>query len=430
MARLTIAAIGCGARTHTYASLIARHQTDRFEVVAAADPRPERVEAIRRFSQRPDRFLRFDGAKQLFDRKKVADIAIIGTQDADHREHAVAALERGYDLLLEKPIATSLEDVLLLAGRARELGRRVMICHVLRFAPAYVAIKSIVNSGELGHIRSVNATEGIGPWHFAHSYVRGHWSQKASSSPLILAKSCHDLDIILWLLGEKCVSVSSIGSLSFFNNENCPVNAPPVCTDGCPHADRCFYNAERYADRERKWLALIRDEMSDASEMESAKVLRWLTTSPWGRCVYQCGNDQPDHQTAQFEFSQGQTATFTVTAFATGRTLELCGTQAVLRARIGVGSETSVTVEDHSTGTVTSAPINCRPQSTEGYDEHGGGDFGLVSNLYQEMTTSDPADMTTGIAGAVESHIMAFAAEESRLTGKTIQSSLQRHFLR
>lgn len=426
---LTVAALGCGARTQTYVSLMARYYPHQFSLVAAADPQAERAGAIQQLAGTPRGFRSFGSFQELLAEERLADMAIIGTQDADHHEAALAAMEKGYDLLLEKPVATTREDVLSLADTAERRGRRVMVCHVLRFAPLYQTIRAVVDSGELGEIRSANATEGVGPWHFAHSYVRGHWNRSTSSSPLILAKSCHDLDILSWIMGDPCVSVSSAGCRSFFSRERCPPGAPDRCTRGCPHGEHCLYNAERYTDRESRWLSLVWDGDGPMPQPHGAarreKIRQWLTHSPWGRCVWQCDNDQPDHQTAQFQFSRGQTATFTVTAFATGRTLELYGTAGTLRA-----GDDAVEITSHHTGETRTVPLyagdspalEVHPAGVVPgeYREHGGGDFGLISRLYEEITAADPSAMTTGIAGAVESHRMAFAAEESRRTGRTV----------
>ncbi len=417
MKKLKLVALGCGARTRTYVSLARQHLPDHFDVVAAADPRPERVRQVRACAHDPKGFLSFGDYRDLLAREKLGEIAIIGTQDADHLEPALAAMEKGYDLLLEKPVATTAQDVLTVAAAARRLGRRVMVCHVLRFAPLYQAVKAVVESGELGEIRTVNATEGVGPWHFAHSYVRGHWNDSNRASPLILAKSCHDLDILSWLMGDECVSVSSVGDLSHFRSANFPAGAPGRCTDGCPHAATCHYNAEHYLDRERRWLSLVWSGDTDVATAGEEEIRRWLALSPWGRCAYQCDNNQPDHQTAQFQFARGQTATFTVTAFASGRTLEIYGTRGMLRAG------TNVEVVDHATGRSRVIQTASDAVTAEGYDEHGGGDFGLVSNLYDQMTGADPGAMTTGIDRAVPSHLMAFAAEESRTSGQTVLMS-------
>lgn len=423
---LTLAAIGCGGRTHTYVSLAMKHCGDRFDVVAAADPISERAARLRAYARKPEEFRVFESDRALLAKDRLADIMIIGTQDSYHVAPCVAAMEKGYDILLEKPIATSPAEILELEETARRLGRRVMICHVLRYAPFYDAVKRVVDSGQLGEIRSIHATEGVGPWHFAHSYVRGHWRRSDESSPMIVAKSCHDTDIISWLIDAPCTSISSVGALSHFRNEKAPSGAPPRCTDGCPHADTCPYNTLLYLTTQRKWLAYVCDleqgHQTRGEQTPDTAVHDWLATSPWGRCVYHCDNDAPDHQTAQFQFAGAQTATFTVTAFDEGRNIEIYGTQGVLKGghtlRHITGLDADFTITDHATGETTFHGVETQ---AGGYDGHGGGDYGLVSQLYDEMTKEDPEAIRSSIHRAVEGHLMAFAAEASRLSGKTIE---------
>ena len=229
---LKLACIGCGARAQTYTELAARYP-DRFQIVAGADPVAERVEKIRRTSGRPD-FRAFPSAEAILTAGKIADVMLIATQDNFHFEPCRAALKLGYDVLLEKPIATRADQVLEIERLARQASRRVMVCFVLRFAAFYRKAKAIIDSGALGEIVSIQANEGVNPWHQAHSFVRGHWSVVGRSSPMLLSKCCHDTDIVHWLVGRRCRRVASFGSLDFFRPERAPANAPARCTDGCP----------------------------------------------------------------------------------------------------------------------------------------------------------------------------------------------------
>ena len=428
MSKRTLAAIGCGGRTYTYVSLAMTHWRDRFDIVAAADPIRERAERLRSFAHTPASFRVFENDNALLAEERLADIMIIGTQDTHHVQPCLAAMQKGYDILLEKPIATRPADILMLADTARRLGRRVMVCHVLRYAPFYDQVKQCVDSGQLGEIRSIHASEGVGPWHFAHSYVRGHWRRSDTSCPMIVAKSCHDTDILAWLIGDPCISVASVGSLSHFRAACAPVGAPARCTDGCPHADTCPYNALQYLTAQRKWLAYVCDREQDhldrGGAAPDAEIREWLQQAPWGRCVYRCDNDAPDHQTAQFQFAGGQTATLTVTAFDDGRNIEICGTRGVLRGghalRHRAGLDADYMITDHATVNTTYHRVD---EQSGGYDGHGGGDYGLVSQLYDEMTQPDPMAIRASIHRSVEGHLMAFAAEAARLHGRTIEMS-------
>lgn len=409
---LTLAAIGCGGRTRIYVKLAARIP-EHYRVVAAADPRSERLHETRELSGNPD-FQCYRDADELLAQPKLADIMIIGTQDADHREHAIRAMQLGYDLLLEKPIATHLEDILAVERAAQELGRRVLVCHVLRYTPFYQKIKELLSSGVLGRVLSINAVEGVGAWHQAHSYVRGHWAETAKSSPMILAKSCHDLDILRWLVNASCTDISSFGELSHFTTANRPEGAPAYCLDGCPAQYACMYNAERYLGDQQHWLPLICDEATEESRRQ------WLHRSPWGRCVYQSSNDVVDHQVVSMRFANECTATFTMTAFEAGRHIEIYGTRARLRGGVFLHQSTGsdIIVTPHAPG-AEEVRMNTESEA-EGYDEHLGGDAGLMAALYHEMLKPDAAMMTSSLAASVESHRMALAAERSRLEKRTL----------
>lgn len=412
--RLRLAFVGCGARAQTYAKLAMR-QPDRFEIVAGVNPRPERVEVIRRISGNSG-FRGFDSAEALWSAGKLADVIIIATPDYCHYEHCRRALELGYDVLLEKPIATHVEQVLDIEQLALATGRRVMVCFVLRFAAFYLKVKEIIYSGTLGEIVSIQASEGVMPWHQAHSFVRGHWSITTASSPMILSKCCHDMDIIHWLVGRPCRKVASFGALDFFRPNRAPAGAPLRCTDGCPVGDTCPYNALRYtSDMRSPWLGMVYDRAQEATVEE---IEAWLCVSPWGRCVYHCDNDAVDRQVVAFEFEGGVTGTFTMTAFENGRHLEIYGTRGVLK-----GGET---YRNHFGTHLIFLPHEGQPvfstvQAEDGgYELHGGGDAGLVNALYDEMTKPPGEPLTAGLDSTVHSHLLSFAAEEARFTGRTV----------
>jgi len=411
---LTLACLGCGARAQTYTQLAAR-RPDRFRIVAGADPVPERVEKIRQFAG-GDGFRGYPDAAALLRAGKLADVLLIATQDNSHFEFCRAALGLGYDILLEKPIATRVEQVLEIERLARAAQRRVMVCFVLRFAAFYRKVREIIQSGALGELASIQASEGVMPWHQAHSFVRGHWSVVGRSSPMILSKCCHDTDIVHWLAGRPCRRVASFGSLEVFRPDRAPTGVPERCTDGCPVGDTCTYNALRYTtDMRVPWLGMVYDRAADASVEQ---ITAWLRTSPWGRCVYRCDNDAVDRQVIALEFAGGLTGTFTMTAFENGRHLEVYGTRGVLK-----GGET---YRQHFGAHLILLPHEGQPvrytvQAEDGgYELHGGGDAGLVNALYDEMTKPSGAALEAGIDSTVHSHLLAFAAEESRWTGRVV----------
>ncbi len=419
MNKLSIACAGCGSRGRTYLSLAA--ELGQFEIIAGADPIQERVDYVKKLSNNPD-FLAFSYAQDLLKEEKLADVLLVATQDEDHARTCLAALHKGYDILVEKPIATNIEDVMAIEKLASSLGRRVMVCHVLRYTPFYRKVKEIIESGKLGEIVSVNMSEGVGAFHQAHSFVRGHWGVKEKSTPMLIAKSCHDLDILCWILGKECLQVSSFGDLSHFNLANKPEGAPLRCTDGCPVAEDCKYNAELYTSSQKGWLKHVWPLYDVDNPPKTEEILEWLKSSQWGRCVYQCDNNVVDHQTVNMEFQEDITATFTMTAFDYGRNMEVFGTEGVLRGgetvKLLTGSE--IIVQNHISQEFEKYALE---EVEGGYAGHGGGDQGLVLDLYREMTCEDVNDMQTSIKVSVQSHLIGYAAEDSRLTGKSISIS-------
>ncbi|MBI9016050.1 MAG: Gfo/Idh/MocA family oxidoreductase [Phycisphaerae bacterium] len=411
MKTLTIAVVGCGARGQTYSQIASELPNQQFQIVAGADPVAARVEKMCAISGHSD-FQGFDSADALLAQEKLADILIISTPDNYHYEPCKKALELGYDILLEKPIADDLESIIELETLANKLRRKVMVCFVLRYTPFYRKVKEIIDSGQLGDIVSVNANEGVVPWHQGHSFVRGHWSVTENSTPMIVQKCCHDTDILPWLIGEKCLKLASYGSLKYFKAENAPAGSPERCTDGCPHENDCLYNAKLYATEHRRWLAMVFDRAKEATNDE---IYEWLKTSPWGRCIFKCDNTAVDHQVIAMEFADDVTATFTMTAFENQRHIEIYGTKGILRGghfyKTHLNNDIIVTSHD---GFIEM--FNTEKENLKGYAGHGGGDEGIVHALYEIMASENP-DPRHLISQAVHSHIIAYAAEKSRVEG-------------
>lgn len=412
--RLKLAGIGCGGRTRTYLSLASR-LPDRYQVTAIADPVEARLDLIDKECGFPSGLMRFHSAEELFEAQRLADVVVIGTQDRHHHAHCLAALRRGYDVLLEKPIATSLPDILDLEGEAERMGRKVLVCHVLRYTTLYRKVKEILDSGVIGEIVHLAATEGVGPWHQAHSFVRGHWAVVGQATPMIISKCCHDLDIILWLLGDRCKSVSSFGSLKFFQSGRMPEGATERCTDGCPHTGTCAFDAHRYLREHREWLPFIFDRAHEAPDEE---IVEWLHASPWGRCVYRCDNTAVDRQVVNMEFESGAVAQLTMTAFASGRDLEIHGTKGVLRAGTAVQEQTGADIVLISSDGKSTKFSTSREGG--GYDGHGGGDQGLVNAIYEAFSSAGAEKMTSSLSISIESHLVGFAAEASRTEGRVV----------
>ena len=402
--RKNIAIIGFGGRGHIYGNY-AKQNPEQFRLVAVADTAEHR----RKDGEENFGAVAYADYKELLGKGYDLDLVVISTQDSQHKEHALYALERGYDLLLEKPIAIKEEDCLEIYECAKKHGRRVFVCHVLRYTPFYRTVKDVLDSGELGEVVAIHASENVGYYHQAHSYVRGPWRNSVESSPMILAKCSHDMDILRYLMGERCLSVSSYGGLHFFKKENAPKGATAYCTD-CPHAHTCVYNAKRLYLK-HNWMAGYFLKTAQTEE----NILKELPYSSYDRCVFACDNDVVDHQSTVLLFENGKTATHTMTAFSKEiyRDIKIYGTKAEL---VGVMENNEIEVRTFG-GNVKKIEVDISCAKTGG---HSGGDFCMMRELHKVLDGKEGKGITY-LDVSIESHLMSFAAERSRLNGGAAQ---------
>lgn len=422
---ITLAVIGAGNRGKDVYAGWALDHPHAARVVAVAEPNGERRAALAdRHGIPPER--QFSAWEDLLARPDVADAVVIATPDRLHVEPTLRALELGYDILLEKPIAPTREETLRLAEAAQVVQASVTVAHVLRYTPFFTELKRLLDEGRIGDLVTVQYTENIGYWHFAHSYVRGNWRRMDESSPLILAKSCHDLDVLRWLAGAPCRQVASFGGLRHFRRENMPAGAPERCLEGCPVGDTCPFNAVTfYVDglaETNGWpVSVISEDTSRTGR------LRALREGPYGRCVYQCDNDVVDHQVTVLEFENGVTATFNLSAFTeeNTRTLKLMGTHGEIRGHLDKG-ELELRTFGKPTfrdGVVRSGVSDEKiVVSTTG--RHAGGDDALMRAFVQRVRRrklgQSSEDTLTSLQQSLESHLIAFDAEEARLNGTVV----------
>ncbi len=395
-----LAVIGFGGRGHIYGEF-SRKYPEKFQLKAVA----ETDEYRRRDAKENFGAEVYEDYKELLDQGYRLDLVAIATQDAQHKEHALYALNRGYDLLLEKPVAITEKDCLEIYECAKKNNRRVYVCHVLRYTPFYSKIKEIIDEGTLGEIVNVHASENVGYYHQAHSYVRGPWRNSGESSPMILAKCCHDMDILRYLIGEKCVSVNSYGSLSYFKEENAPENAEAFCTD-CPRKEDCAYNAQKLYTK-YVWPA----GYFTKGALTEENILRDLKYSPYDRCVFKCDNDVVDHQSTLLLFEKGKTAVHTMTAFSREiyRDIKIYGTKAELA---GVMEKNLIEIRPFG-GEPVKAEVNASAASVGG---HCGGDYYMMCQIWNDLNGIKGKGITY-LDVSIESHLMSFGAEKSRLHG-------------
>lgn len=415
MKKVTAILLGAGGRGNVY-SLYAKECPDEFEIVAVAEPN-----AARREKYKNEYGIAAENAvetwEELLARPRMADAALVCTLDEMHVAPAVRAMELGYHILLEKPMANHEKDCIAIAEAARKYNRILSICHVLRYTPFYSAIKQLVDEGVLGQIMAVQQTENVGYWHQAHSFVRGNWRNSEETAPMILAKCCHDLDVLSWIVGGKCTSVSSYGSLAHFKGENAPENAPAYCLDGCPAKDNCIYYAPQfYLEHPRAKIDGYVNAVTTDDTQEG--ILSALKQGPYGRCVYHCDNNVVDHQTVNAQYDNGAVVNLIMAAFSEecDRTIHIMGTKGELNGRMEKGE-----LSYRLFGSEAAAQVELQPLEAKGNYHHGGGDFYLIRDFVHAIQADDQTLNRTTAEQSLQSHLMCFAAEKSRLSGSTVK---------
>ena len=410
----TVAIIGVGARgADVYGPLIHR-QKNRYNIVALCDCNVNRLEsASKKFEVSKENC--FADENEFFKQKR-ADLLLVATQDRDHYGHCLKGFELCYDIMTEKPLTDSKEECLNLLKAQKQSGRKALVCHVLRYAPAFLKAAELIDEGHIGKLVAINALERVAYWHQAHSYIRGNWRNTDIAAPMILAKCCHDLDLFQYYAKSKCESISSTGNLVFFKKENMPKEASDYCVN-CTLKSSCPYSAEKiYME---KWHEQGCPDDSwpynviTASPVTKEKIVSAIENGPYGRCVFNCDNNVVDHQLTTMTFENGVKATLTMTGFTSqmGRRYHFHGTLGEL---ILDEAEHRITINKFGRDVEY---IDFKVLEDGGYG-HGGGDFFLIEQLYDVMQGKSVGN--TSFEASVESHLMGICAEESRLRGGSL----------
>lgn len=455
---VTAILIGAGARGwHAYGDWGLKNK-DKINFIAVAEPRKERREGFSQEWNIPAKY-QFSTWESLLNESlgKLADVCLICTQDQVHTEPAMKALELGYDVLLEKPMAITKKDCIKLVEASEKAKGQLRICHVVRYTTMFSKMKEAIKDGLLGQIINIQHSENVSYWHFPHAYVRGNWRRADESSPVILAKTCHDLDLLYWLVESQTRYIHSFGTLKFYNSANKPEGAPQYCIEGCPVEEECPWYAPRLyiqakpmlriTQRSKKgWLrvlgklflnhrtfmrclsffipkikqilnwkywpaTVITDDLSIESKREALK------KGPWGRCVFQCDNDVPDNQTVNIQFENGVTATMTMHghSFLDGRWIRISGSKGSLLGKFTYGGEKLV-YYDHR---YVSEQILW--ENDVSFEAHSDGDAGLMESFVNSVANwNEHEESLTSARASLESHLMGFAAEKSRKENKVI----------
>lgn len=392
--------IGCGFRGTAYSDYTLSHPEEAV-VTCACDILPGRLEQFGDKYHVPKEN-RYVDAKTMLEQVKDIDIVIVANLDADHFEMAKMALERGFHCLLEKPMSPDPWECLELVRIAEENNCKLLVCHVLRYTPIFSTLKELVDREEVGKIISIHHAENVSYTHIAHSYVRGNFRKL---SPIILAKSCHDLDILNWLTGKRCKKISSFGELTYFKKENAPIGSATRCMECSIEKDCPFSALKQYLTEETGWPTSMISV--DTSLEARTKAVR---EGDYGRCVFHCDNAVVDHQIVNILYEDDITVSFNLNGFNTTETREIriLGTKGDIRANM---EKNYITIRHFGSQKETTI----RPKVHAG--AHSGGDAMLMKDVVDIARSGNWDSARTNASKSVDSHIMAFAAEVSRQEG-------------
>ena len=416
MRQLRVALAGLGSRGKDTYAKTAKLFPEKMKITAIADIDPDKVAEVAREYGVPAEHC-FSSAEELLAQEKLADVMFITTQDRQHVGHAIPALKKGYDLLLEKPVSPDLQECRDLLKTAQECGRKVVVCHVLRYTPFYTKLKEILDAGRIGETVTVMGIENVGYWHQAHSFVRGNWRNSDTTSPMILQKCCHDMDLLLWLTGKTAESVTSYGSTYLFKEEMAPEGATLRCMDGCAAKAECPFDAEKiYLTNEKTgvehghtgWPCNVLTLHPTPESVREA-----IQKGPYGRCVYHCDNNVVDHQVVNICMTDGSTISFTMSGFTekNSRYTKFMGTKGEITADL---HENTIEVQEFG-----KAPeIIDVSKLSDDFSGHAGGDNRMVEEFLDMLIEGkEPEKSMTTLERSLESHYIALAAERSRLEG-------------
>jgi predicted dehydrogenase len=410
--------LGGGSRGKTFANF-ALEYPEQARIVGIAEPRSFYRERIVKEHNIAPEYI-FTDWREALAQPRFADAVVITVQDAMHMEPAVAFANKGYNILLEKPMAPNVEDCRAIVQAVEANNTTFAVCHVLRYTVYTKKLKALIDSGLIGDIVSVQHLEPVGYWHYAHSFTRGNWRNEAESSFMLLAKSCHDIDWLRHIIGQRCIQVSSFGSLKQFRKESKPAEAGDAtrCLD-CTYEEQCAFSAKRFynkmlAQGKVHWPLDVITSNFTAQGVEEA-----LRNGPYGRCVYECDNDVVDHQVVNLLYENGATAVFTMIAQTEQRDREtiIFGTKGEIR-----GNGEKIVVYDF----LTEQKTEYRPYEEPSDDDskkksgHGGGDFGVMDHFTRAVAEGNPNIILSGPRETLETHLTVFAAEQARRENRIV----------
>lgn len=416
---VTALIVGAGNRGNRYASY-AFHHPDRLRIVGVADPSELRRNMAREtFDLLPSQC--YESAEDVAARPQLADVVINGTMDLQHVPTSLPLLAAGYDILLEKPFATSEHEADLLVKSARRHGRKIMVCHVLRYAPFYRAVRERVDRGEIGDIINVQTNEHVSYHHMAVAFIRGKWrTQAESGSSMLMAKCCHDLDLIMWMKsGVRPRSVSSFGSNLQFRLDQAPEGAGSRCLVDCSIEPDCLYSARKhYIDHPDRWSFYVWTDLEHIPEPTTKQRIELLKNDDrYGRCVWRSDNDMVDHQSVAIEFEDGSTATHNMVGGSSRpmRSIHLIGTTGEIQ---GIFDDSQFVVRriDPQPGheySEEAVKVDITGDMAGGRGGHGGGDLRLMDDFVRFIRGEAPSISCTTIEDSINGHLVGFRADRA-----------------
>ncbi len=422
---VTAVIVGAGHRSMTYARYALTHP-DRLRIVGVADPDEERRRAAQRLYGLPESML-FESAEELAAHGRLADAVINGTMDRDHVPTSLPLLDAGYDMLLEKPFAVSEEEVRTLADAALRYNRKVMICHVLRYAPFYAEIHRRLPL--LGKIQGIETTEHVSHHHMLVGFVRGKWRNTALAGhhSMLLAKCCHDIDLIMWMKsGIAPVRVASFGGMQQFRPENAPAGAGERCLVDCPPEveSSCPFSARKqYLEHPQRWSFYVWSDLESAENPTPEQKAALLRTSDYGRCAYKTDCETVDNQTVIIQFADGSIASHNMLSGTPvpQRTIHITGERGEITGRADDARFTIRLLDPHSPAEYTeeTVDVNALSGDTSGVrGGHGGGDERLTADFVSLLSGDPPSESCTSLQDSVAGHLTVFRADRSMETGR------------
>lgn len=417
MKLVTAALIGAGDRGANAFGPYAINNPGTIKFIAVVELDAKRRKHFQSMHDIPDD-MAFDNWGDFFAKGKIADALLICTNENYHYEPTKKGMELGYHILLEKPITQEAHTCVEIGDLAASYDKVFMLGYVLRYTPFFFEMKRVIDAGAIGEIKNIVHREHVGIDHYSHSFVRGTFGEMAIAGPMLLSKCCHDMDILNWLAESTCTNLTSYSTDTYFKTANAPAGAPKRCTDGCPVSDTCrFYAPKMYsAPRSGFNVEMISVDDSPQGRMKA------LQEGRFGRCVYHCDNDVVDTQSVTMQYENGATASFSMTAYAENcyRAIHIHGTKGEIEGNLETNS---FIIRDFTTGRSETIQVSTV------LDRHSGGDYFLMTD-FVKLIREGKSGGRTSAKNAVDSHVMCFAAEKSRLEGKPVDLSKYKEELR